>query len=131
MTRRAWDDQGPGAASADDLDTLVREFRADLRGLNRSLRRAVRLEWLRFRALAVESGIRGVLYFSLFGFLLAMFLSAGVFIALAVRDGLGNLGAGFAILGVLLGGGLILKSAARRQGVRTARRALEEEDEER
>src|SRR5262245_44977470 len=129
MSRRTWDDPDPGAPPDGDLDALVRDFRADLRGLNRSLRRAVRLEWLRFRALAVDSGIQGALYVGLFGFILAIFLSAGVFISLAVRDSMGNLGAGFAILGVLLAGGLVLKSLVRRRGVRTARRALEEDEE--
>jgi len=128
MTRRTWDDPGPGAPASDDIDALAQDFRADLRGLNRSLRRAVRLEWLRFRTRAVDAGLLGALYCGVFGFLLALFLSAGVFIALAVQESLGNLGAGFAILGVLLGAGLILKSVMSRSGARAAKRAFEEDE---
>lgn len=128
MTRRTWDETGPGAPPADDIDALVQDFRGELRGLNRSLRRAVRLEWLRFRTRAVDAGLLGALYCGVFGFLLAIFLSAGVFIALAIRDSLGNLGAGFAIVGVLLAAGLVLKSVVSRSGVKAAKRALEDDE---
>src|SRR5687767_2842800 len=87
---------------SENFDTLVDDFRLDLRNLHRSFHRAVTLEWLRFRARLLDAGVQGVLHFFVVAFFLAIFLSGGVFIALAIRDALGNLVAGFTILGVVL-----------------------------
>lgn len=126
----------PDDDSSSDYDTLVQDLRGDVRGLGRSFHRAVSIEWLRLKTLAVDGAVKWALFTLIFGFFLAIFISAGAFVAQGVRDLLGNFAAGFSILGIILVLGLILRSVVRKQGVRAAKRAHrrrpepEEEDED-
>lgn len=116
-------------ADTSDFDALTHSLRADLRGLRQSFETAVRVEWLRFKTRMVDSGIGLALYLFLFGFGLIIVFSAATFIANAIRDSLGNLGAGFAILGTVLVLILMLRIYVRASGARKARRALEESEQ--
>jgi hypothetical protein len=120
------DDENPEPSA---FDTLTHELGVDLRGLRRSFETAVRVEWLRFKTRMLDSGISLALYLFLFGFGLIIVFSAAAFIANAIRDSLGNLGAGFAILGAVLVLILSLRIYVRASGARKARRALEESEE--
>jgi hypothetical protein len=120
----------PEDDSSSDFDTLVQDLRGDVRGLGRSLHRAVSIEWLRFKTLAVDGAVKWALFLLIFGFFLAIFISAGAFVAQGVRDHLGNFAAGFGILGVILVFGLVLRSVMRKQGVRSVKRAFRRRHEE-
>jgi hypothetical protein len=114
--------------SLDDLDSIASDLKIDLHGLRRSFDRAVKVEWIRLKTRILDSGIGAALYLFLFGFCLIIVFSSAAFLANAVRDALGNLGAGFAILGAVLALILGFRAYVRASGLKKARRALEEEE---
>jgi hypothetical protein len=127
----AFDDDLADEESSSDFDTLVDDLGGDVRNVGRRIKGAVTIEWLRFKTLAVDGVVKWALFILIFGFFLAVFISAGAFVAQGVRDLLGNFAAGFAILGVLLSLGLVLRMILRKQGLRQARAAFTEGEEDR
>jgi hypothetical protein len=120
--RLDYEEDAPG-----DFDILLGGLRNELRDLADDLKRALRVEWQRVKAGTVDTLIGFGLYLFLFGFGLVLVITAAVFVALAIREALGNLGAGLAVFGGVLGAFVALRLWLRRRGVAKARKALEEE----
>ena len=116
-------------APAGDFELLLGGVRQELRALGDDFKRALRIEWLRAKAGAVDTFAGAALYLFLFGFGLVLVSTAAVFVALAIREALGNLGAGLAVFGGVLAVFVGLRIWLRKRGVAKARKTLEEETE--
>ena len=116
-------------APVGDFDLLLGGVRHELRALLDDFKRALRVEALRAKAGAVDTLAGAGLYLFLFGFGLVLVITAATFIAFAIRDALGNLGAGLAVFGGVLAVFVALRIWLRKRGVSKTREALEEEME--
>ncbi|HKS15698.1 MAG TPA: hypothetical protein VJU16_00140 [Planctomycetota bacterium] len=113
-----------GQARRDGEDPAVRSLGSDLRRLRDRFNRTVLVEWLRFRTQAGDAFLRSAFYLCFFVFCLVGCLAAAAFLAYGIRDALGNLGAGLAILALLIGAGLALRFHLWNKGIRRTRRVL-------
>jgi hypothetical protein len=125
--QRRPDDESP-AENSSGLDTLVRDLRFDLRCVRDRINRTMLVEWLRLRTRAADAFLRSAFYLCILGFCLVACLAAAAFLANGMRDALGNLGAGLAILALLIGAGLALRFHLWSKGVRRVRRVLAERE---
>jgi hypothetical protein len=110
-----------------EADPLAETVRLELDGVGRALEKAVRLEWIRFRAKAVDAFLGGAFVAVALGFCLGAVAAAAWFLAVALRDAVGNLAAGAVILAFLVFAGLAVRARVRRRAVREARDVSEEE----
>ncbi len=126
------DPTGEGASSV-ELEALVRELRANARGIYGSLKRLVFVEWQRLRLRAVDGFFRAAFFLCLLGFALAGSITSafmivrglrGAILAMSDTPWLGDLGAGLLILGIALGGSLAVRIHLRNSIVRETRRGL-------
>jgi hypothetical protein len=108
-----------------DLESLAETAQVELSGLRRDLNRAIRLEWIRIKTKIVDACIGGAFFLTLAAFFFAAVGTAAAFLAIELRNAIGNLGAAGAILAVVAGGGMVLRAHLRHQGVREARKASE------
>src|SRR5262245_59040576 len=125
---RLRDPRATGDEEDPHLDSMVQEFRIDLRQVRRSFNRMALVEWMSFRTRAIDAAFSAALVIGLFGFCLAAFVLAAAFLANGVRQALGDLGAGLAIAGLVVIGAAAARWYVRRRGVRAARREMERED---
>jgi hypothetical protein len=114
--------QADQSETSPELGTQVESLRADLRGLGRSFARALKLEWLNLKTEALDSGVKAAAWCGVFAFFLVLFISAGSFVATGVRDLLGDLVGGLALLGLILALGLALRFRLRSQALGKARK---------
>ena len=124
------DATGQGSSPA-ELESLVKKLRSDLGGVHDGLKRAARVEWQRLKVRAVDAGFRAAFFLSLLAFAVSASITAAILIAAGIRGALavwsragwvGDLGAGFAILGIAIGGALGVRAHLRNECVLGAKR---------
>jgi hypothetical protein len=119
------DTDPPEDSSSPELDALARELRLDFRNIREGFSRLVLVQWLSFRTRAVSAAFSAALLLCLFGFCVSAVVLSASFLANGVRRALGDVGAGFAILGAIAAIVLGLRAWFKIQGVRSAQRAME------